>query len=116
MDRCLSCFEECENSYAFCPYCGHPRITRPREPIHLVPGTILAGRYIIGESIGSGGFGIVYRAWDQKLETTVAVKEFFVSRLVTRAVGQSEVIVNRKSMQEYRYRKERFLAEARTMA
>lgn len=116
MKRCFSCFKEFGVEFNVCPYCGKIEITKPKEPIYLVPGTVLAGRYIIGESIGAGGFGIVYKAWDTKLETVLAIKEFYVSRLVTRAEGEKSVIISRKSIEEYGYRKDRFLAEARTMA
>ena len=114
--RCYSCFKEYQGDFKVCPYCGTPAITEPAEPVHLAPGTVLAGRYILGTAVGSGGFGIVYRAWDSKLETVVAVKEFFVARLVTRAKGTKEIIVTKKSLPEFQYRKERFLAEARNMA
>ena len=116
MKRCFSCFKEFEEKYAVCPHCGQPEITKAKEPIQLEPGTVLANRYIVGEAVGSGGFGIVYKAWDSKLETIVAVKEFFVSRLMTRAEGLKNVIVTKKSQTEFNYRKERFLAEARNMA
>ncbi len=116
MKRCYACFKEFPEDFSVCPHCGQVVNDKPQEPIHLVPGTILAGRYILGQAIGSGGFGIVYKAWDLKLETIVAVKEFFVSRLVTRAEGLKNLIISKKSQQEYEYRKERFLAEARNMA
>ena len=116
MNRCYSCFKEYEEQYDICPFCGEVKITKPKEPIHLYPGSILADRYVLGEAVGSGGFGIIYKAWDTKLETIVAVKEFFVSRLMTRATGAKEVIVNKKSQTEFDYRKTRFLAEARNMA
>lgn len=116
MNRCLSCFKEYDEEYEICPYCGTLRELKPREPIHLYPGTILAGRYLLGQAVGSGGFGIIYRAWDLKLETVVAVKEFYAGRLVTRAGGTTNVIVNKKSKAEFEYRKARFLAEARNMA
>ena len=116
MKICYSCFSQYDDSYAACPKCGQAEIRQPKEPIHLAPGTVLAGRYILGEAIGSGGFGIVYRAWDAKLESIVAVKEFFVSRLMTRAAFTRNVIISRKAQEEYTYRKARFLAEARTMA
>ena len=116
MKRCYSCFKEYDNTYTVCPYCGQVEYSKAKEPIHLTPGTILSNRYIIGLEVGSGGFGIVYKAWDMKLETIVAVKEFFVSRLMTRAEGLKNLIVSKKSYEEYEYRKERFLAEARDMA
>lgn len=116
MKRCLGCFCEYEEEYQVCPHCGSVEIKKPREPIHLAPGTILANRYLLGQAVGSGGFGIVYSAWDMKLEAVVAVKEFFVSRLVTRAEGLKNVIVTKKSQEEFEYRRERFLAEARNMA
>ena len=116
MKRCYSCFRLFENTETICPYCGREEITEAEEPIYLEPGLLLNNRYIIGESIGAGGFGIIYKAWDTKLENIVAVKEFFASRLVTRAKGEKKVIVNKKSIDEFNYRKDRFLAEAKTMA
>ena len=116
MKRCLSCFQEYGDEFQVCPHCGQIEITEPKEPIHLIPGTIINNRYVIGLSVGAGGFGIVYKAYDLKLESIVAVKEFFVSKLMTRAQGEKNIIINSKSQVEYDYRKNRFLAEARTMA
>ena len=116
MRTCYSCFKSYGDEFEVCPYCGAVSNDKPEEPIYLAPGTMLAQRYLLGYAIGAGGFGIIYRAWDTKLETVVAVKEFFANRLMTRAVGKTEVIINKKSYQEFEYRKERFIAEARTMA
>lgn len=116
MKRCFACFREYEGEYGVCPHCGQIEIVKPKEPIQLYPGTVLANRYIIGTAVGAGGFGIIYRAWDTKLETIVAVKEFYVSRLVNRAEGLKNLIITKKSQAEFEYRKERFLAEARNMA
>lgn len=116
MKQCYSCFGTFEDAFNICPHCGAVHNPEPEEPIYLVPGTVLADRYVIGKCVGAGGFGIVYMAWDPKLEAVLAVKEFFVSRLVTRAQGEKELIVSKKYKEEYEYRKGRFLAEARTMA
>lgn len=116
MKRCFSCFKESNEGLDICPFCGDKLTDKPKEPIHLQPGTVLAERYIIGRAVGSGGFGIIYNAWDTKLEIIVAVKEFFATRLVTRAAKTKNVIINKKSQAEFEYRKARFLAEARNMA
>ena len=116
MKRCYSCFKQYDSKYQICPECGQAEIVAPLEPVHLTPGTLLYNRYVIGTAVGAGGFGIVYRAWDQKLESIVAVKEFFVNRLITRSPGTRDVIVTSKGKSEFEYRKQRFLAEARTMA
>ena len=114
MNRCLSCFKEYDGPGP-CPFCGKNEVLQ-KEPIDLMPGTILAGRYIVGENVGTGGFGIIYKAFDLKFETIIAVKEYYPSRIVTRAAGTKNIIVNSKGREEYDYRKKRFLAEARNMA
>ena len=75
--RCMNCMKEYEEGQAKCPRCGYVRGTRPREIYHLYPEMELADRYIIGTVVGFGGFGVLYRAWDRKLEHMVAIKEYY---------------------------------------
>ena len=44
-------------------------MTPPREP-----GELLDGRYLLGDILGKGGHGIVYRAHDQQTNKDVAIK------------------------------------------
>ncbi|MCU0520878.1 MAG: ABC transporter substrate-binding protein, partial [Anaerolineae bacterium] len=41
----------------------------------LAPGQVLQNRYRITALLGTGGMGAVYRAWDLRLEKSVALKE-----------------------------------------
>lgn len=116
MKTCYKCFKTYDDEYYICPECGCVEITEPVEPVYLRPGKIIHDRYMIGASIGAGGFGVVYRALDMKLDTIVAIKEFFSTTLCTRAANESDVAVYTKKKEEYEYRKNRFLLEARTMA
>jgi serine/threonine protein kinase len=115
--RCYFCFQEYDIGQATCPHCGYDPAAVRREPNHLPLGTVLDGRYIIGEVSGVGGFGIVYRAWDQKLETIVAIKEYFPTDCVNRIPGAMELtLFSGKRMQRYQYGLRRFIEEARVMA
>ena len=71
MSRCFSCLKEFPDKLNMCPFCGTIHNLIPTQPIDLRPGTILLNRYYLGKSTASGGFGIVYKAYDMKLETIV---------------------------------------------
>jgi serine/threonine protein kinase len=110
---CLGCMERMDRT-AVCPSCGYAGGTLPSAPWHLMPGTILNGRYLIGKVLGQGGFGITYLAWDLSLETKLAVKEYLPRELATRSLNQPLInVYSGEAQQRYAYGLNQFLEEAR---
>ena len=109
--------KEYEEQYEVCPHCGYVDGSPPAEAYHLAPGEILNHKYIVGTAIDSGGFGIIYRAWDAQMEQVVAIKEYFPNGVVSRVPGQNDVIIySGKNREVFRKGVDRFLVEARNMA
>ena len=117
MKRCFNCMNTYTEGYEVCPHCGYVHSAQPKEAFHLYPGTVLHERYVVGTTVGIGGFGITYRAWDQALDKQVAVKEYFPNGVVNRVPGNPEVIVfSEEATGEFQKGRVRFLAEAENMA
>lgn len=117
MKRCYSCMSKIDNAEATCPNCNNPIDGRLTSRHHLQPGTILGGRYNLGYAIGEGGFGITYIGMDERLETKVAVKEYYPTGMVTRIdMKEVEAIPTEKTRVMYANGKDKFLQEARTLA
>jgi serine/threonine protein kinase len=57
-------------------------------------------RYVIGEKLGQGGFGITYRGFDLKLHMKVAIKEYYPSELVGRSTDRNTVVLNSHEHEE----------------
>lgn len=92
MHRCLGCMQEYKEEYQVCPFCGYEVGTPPKEAYHMMPGSLLGGRYIVGKVLGFGGFGVTYIGFDIVLTRKVAIKEYLPSEFSTRIPGQTEVM------------------------
>jgi serine/threonine protein kinase len=96
---CLGCMEE-KGAGKTCTHCGLPEGAGTESLLHLPPGTILQGKYLLGCVLGQGGFGITYLAWDKTLKLKMAIKEYLPQQLVTRTGGSLKVTVYKVSLNE----------------
>ena len=115
--RCMGCMEEFDDSFSVCPHCGYVAGTQAEEAIHMIPGTLLQGRYLVGKVLGFGGFGVTYIGWDNRLEQKVAIKEYLPSEFSTRMPGQTQVtIFNGEKAEQFKSGLKKFVEEAKRLA
>lgn len=82
---CPHCMtENTEEINGICPHCRKPFSQNTHVTHQLKPLTILQGKYLVGDVLGEGGFGITYIGLDINLEIRVAIKEFYPNGYVTR--------------------------------
>ena len=93
MRICMGCMGQYEEDYQICPNCGYVYGSPPKEAYHLSPETVLKGRYIVGKTLGYGGFGVTYLGWDAVLERKVAIKEYLPGDFSTRMPNQTKLTV-----------------------
>lgn len=111
--RCDSCLRQYDSGYKACPHCGFVSGGGAAELFYLKPGTFLQGRYAVGQVVGFGGFGIIYKTWDNKENKIIAVKEYYPSGLVTRIPGKNEVkLLSDNRSAEFSEGRKRFMEEA----
>lgn len=117
MKRCRNCFCEYQDKYTICPTCGFEENEQQERLYYLPLGAILNKRYCVGEVLGVGGFGIIYRALDMKYNLVRSIKEYFPSGLCKRTPGAKNVITfTGKRAIEFELGLNRFLLEARNEA
>ena len=117
--RCMKCMHPLAVGETVCPECGRAYGSANAETFALKPGTILEGKYLVGEMLGQGGFGITYIGFDLLLEQKVAIKEYYpmstgmVSRERHSTVVWSSAMMGKTGTQKGF---DSFLKEARKMA
>ena len=118
--RCVNCMEELgAPGGPICPHCGYDQQKEQENLYGLKRNTILKGRYLVGNMLGQGGFGITYIGFDLVLNIKVAVKEYFPMGSVIRDNSQSNRLVwgtTQNSQEQWRSGCDSFLKEARRMA
>ena len=117
--RCMKCMHPLTAGETVCPECGRAYGSANAETFALKPGTILEGKYLVGEMLGQGGFGITYIGFDLLLEQKVAIKEYYpMSTGMVSRDGHSTVVWSSAMMGKTGTQKgfDSFLKEARKMA
>lgn len=113
---CLYCFGTLDSNRV-CLSCKKKADDTPAPPHHLPQRTLLADKYLIDKSLGEGGFGITYLAWDVTCGLKVAIKEYYPSGYVNRMPRSNQVIINSKQNQQASNRGlKRFIEEAKVLA
>lgn len=118
MEYCMHCMQKIMESDIECPFCGG-KLDETAPLHHLLPGTILNKKFLVGKAIGQGGFGITYIGRDLTLDIRIAIKEYYPGGYVSRtnmvlprvncnAFGEDAVFFEKG--------KENFLKEAKILA
>ena len=67
-NRCFHCMKPIDGDH--CPYCGKSNSDPSliKETL-LLPGTMVAQRYLIGAALDRNGEGVSYLAYDEAIQT-----------------------------------------------
>lgn len=100
-----------------CPECGRLPNSYQTDKDLLQPGTILKGDYVIGSTLGRGGFGVTYLAYSYKMQKRVAIKEYFPNGIAIRGLGDKNIsIVSDEKRDIFNRGAKRFFTEAKTLS
>lgn len=84
---------------------------------HLsLPNGYQLEEYEILETLGEGGFGVTYKAMDNRLQRLVAIKEYLPGMMASRDADLSVHPRTTQDESQYQWGRDRFLDEARTLA
>lgn len=101
---CLGCMEEYNEKYNNCPYCGCAKNTPVYKTYHMVPGSILQGKYIVGKAIHEDGCGVTYIGKDASLNKKILIQEYLSSIFFMRTPGQLDITIlgenNKKQVEQ----------------
>ena len=112
---CPNCMAKTAPVNGKCPVCGSD-VNIQNAPHQLPVNCILNGRYLVGKVLGAGGFGITYIGYDLKLDSKVAIKEYYPSGAANRSVSMTVFPTTEVKGNPFEIGKDRFLKEAKTLS
>ena len=115
---CYHCMTPLPTGANACPHCGVDVDSVQNNANQLAVGSILAGTYLVGRTLGQGGCGITYIGYDINLDLRVAIKEYFPQGFVTRAqTGRGQITAVSGEMGAWFIKsRDSFVQEAKTLA
>lgn len=120
MSYCFHCMERLKGNDTVCPHCGREKNIGRGNARALPPGTLLDNKYLTGDVVGEGGFGITYIGLDLNLHLKVAVKEYFPASFASRDTSAGEDnnihVINGEAGNYYRKGLEDYASEANRLA
>lgn len=114
-DLCMRCMQQ-KGKHVVCPFCGYDEDQHEEFIFSLQPRTVLHRRYLVGQLLAQGGFGITYVGFDANLHRKVAIKEYFPSVLSHRNMKTSTVVPSQGGRQHFLTGLKLFMDEARSLA
>ncbi len=117
INLCNSCFSDLEVDSVVCAKCGYVDGQESEIPMVLPIGSILLGKYVIGKTLGKGGFGVTYLAYSIKDNKNVAIKEYLPDNISHRNTGDT-FVTTFKGVKEEAFKSglEKFFEEAKTLS
>ena len=112
---CPNCMAKTAPVNGKCPVCGS-NVNIQNAPHQLPVNCILNGRYLVGKVLGAGGFGITYIGYDLKLDSKVAIKEYYPSGAANRSMSLTVLPTTEVKGNPFEIGKDRFLKEAKTLS
>lgn len=80
---CMNCFSEMDAAMGACPRCGWSNAGQMKNALPY--GTVLSGKYLIGQAARINGAGITYAALESKTNRKVEIREFFPNTIAFRS-------------------------------
>lgn len=112
---CMGCMREQPDGVSACPQCAYP--SAGINPAAYLPvRTVLAGRYLVGRVLETGGDSAVYIGLDKTDNSRVTIREFFPPQLAGRRADGASVVATEGNAEAFGLCRAKFLTLARAVA
>lgn len=115
MNRCMSCMSAIPKDNV-CRHCGFDNNNiEPKKMRHIMPGTVLRNRFIIGLSTKSNNIFITYIAYDREKKKKIYIDEFAPTNITKRALGKLKLNVRDEFNAKFERAKRLIVKQTKTL-